>query len=61
MVSEAANVYLGTKPQAKRIMKDLGRRKANWLRSAAKDMARTMEHEWQEYRKSKTVRFQSKS
>jgi Uncharacterized protein conserved in bacteria (DUF2252) len=49
---EAANVHLGTKPQAKRIMKDLGRRKANWLRSAAKDMARTMEHEWQEYRKS---------
>jgi hypothetical protein len=52
MGSEAANVHLGTSGAAKRIAKDLRRRKSNWLRSAAKETAKTMEHEWKEYRKS---------
>ena len=52
MGSEAANVHLGTSGAAKRIVKDLRRRKSNWLRSAAKEMAKTMEREWKEYRKS---------
>jgi Uncharacterized protein conserved in bacteria (DUF2252) len=52
MGSEAANVHLGNGRQVKRIIKDLHRRKSNWLRSAAKDMAKTMEREWKEYRKS---------
>ena len=52
MGSEAANVHLGSHRQAKRTLKDLRRRKANWLRSAAKDMANTFERECKEYRKS---------
>lgn len=52
MGSEAANVHVGTSGAAKRIVKDLRRRKSNWLRSAAKEMAKTMEREWKEYRKS---------
>jgi hypothetical protein len=52
MGSEAANVHLGSGRQAKRIVNDLRRRKANWLRTAAKDMAKTIEGEWKEFRKS---------
>jgi hypothetical protein len=43
------NVHLGRERQAKNILKDLRRWKANWLRSAAKDMAKAMEREWKEY------------
>jgi hypothetical protein len=50
MGSEAANVHLGTKRQVKHILKDLRRRKANWLRSAAKDMAKVVKRDWKEYR-----------
>ena len=49
MGSEAANVHLGRERQTKNILKDLRRRKANWLRSAAKDMAKATEREWKEY------------
>jgi hypothetical protein len=52
MGAEAGNVHLGSKGQAKKILKDLHRRKWNWLRGAAKDMAKAMEREWQEYRKA---------
>jgi uncharacterized protein (DUF2252 family) len=52
MGSEAANVHLGTRGQARKIVKDLRGRKSKWLRSAAKDMAKTLEREWEEYRKS---------
>jgi uncharacterized protein (DUF2252 family) len=51
MGSEAANIHLGSSRPAK-IVKDLRGRKSNWLRSAAKAMAKTMEQEWKEYRKS---------
>ena len=49
MGSEAANVHLGRERQTKNILKDLRRRKANWLRSAAKDMAKAMERDWKDY------------
>jgi len=49
MASEAANVHLGTKRQAKNILRDLRGRKANWLRLAAKDMAKATMQEWKEY------------
>ncbi|HXN24189.1 MAG TPA: DUF2252 family protein [Candidatus Dormibacteraeota bacterium] len=52
MGSEAANVHLGTKAQTKKILKDLRARKPQWLRNAAKDIAKTIEREWKEYRKS---------
>ena len=51
MGSEAANVHLGTARQVKNILKDLRRRKSNWLRSAAKYMAKVIEQEWKDYKK----------
>jgi hypothetical protein len=36
---EAANVHLGSRPQIKRVLADLHRRKAKWLRVPAKAMA----------------------
>lgn len=50
MGAEAANVHLGTRRQAKSILADLRSRRANWLRAAGKEMARTIENEWEEYR-----------
>jgi Uncharacterized protein conserved in bacteria (DUF2252) len=52
MGSEAANVHLGSRRQVKSILNDLHRRKPNWLRSAAKHMAKAIEKEWKDYRKS---------
>jgi hypothetical protein len=52
MGSESANVHLGTKSQVHNILKDLENRKLNWLQDAAKRMARAVEKEWKEYRKS---------
>src|SRR5450631_2960414 len=39
MGSEIANVHLGTKGQTTRILNDLQKRKSNWLRDAAAQMA----------------------
>lgn len=52
MGSEAANVHLGTKGQATRILNDLKKRKSNWLRDAAARMAHAVEKDWKHYRKS---------
>jgi hypothetical protein len=49
MGSEAANVHLGSKRQIADILKDLQRRKSNWLRSAASDMAKAMENDWKKF------------
>jgi hypothetical protein len=49
MGTEAANVHSGNKNSVKSILKDLGKRKPNWLRSAAKDMAKAMEHDWKKF------------
>ena len=51
MGSEAANVHLGAKRQVHNILKDLQNRKSNWLRDAAKRMARAVEKEWKEFRR----------
>ena len=52
MGCEAANVHLGSKRAVRHILKDLRRRKGNWLRSAGKKMAKAVEGEWKEYAKS---------
>jgi len=52
MGSEAANVHLGTKRQTKNILKHLRRMKPDWLRSAAKSMAKALEQDWKHYKKS---------
>ena len=49
MGQETANVHLGTKKQIKRILRDLSRRKPNWLRRAGKKMAKAVEKDWREY------------
>ena len=49
MGREAANVHLGTKKQVKQILRDLSRRKPNWLRRAGKKMAKAIEKDWREY------------
>jgi hypothetical protein len=52
MGSEAANIHLGSKRQVANILRDLRRRKSDWLRSAARDMAKTIEGDWKKYRDS---------
>ena len=51
MGKEAANVHLGTPRQVKRVLKDLHRREKNWLRCAAKEMAKAIEKEWKQYKR----------
>lgn len=52
MGAEAANVHLGSTRQVKNILKDLHRRKPDWLRSAGKDMANAIEKDWKKYRQA---------
>jgi hypothetical protein len=52
MGTEVANVHLGSKRVVNRILQDLRRRKACWLRSAAKEMAKVTERDWKRYAKS---------
>ena len=52
MGTEAANVHLVSRRVVDRILQDLRRRKAGWLRSAAKEMAKVTERDWKKYTKS---------
>jgi hypothetical protein len=52
MGSEAANVHLGTKGDAKQIVNDLKRTKARWLQDAAVRMAKILQKDWNRYRKN---------
>lgn len=51
MGSETANVHLGSKGQANKILKDLKGRKRSWLHDAAVRMAKVLEKDWKCYRK----------
>ncbi len=51
MGSEVANIHLGSRQRIKTRVQDLNHRKADWLRSAAKVMARTVEKDWKQYRR----------
>ncbi len=50
MGSETANVHLGSRGQSKKVLRDLHKRKASWLRAAAKDMAKCVERDWKDYK-----------
>jgi hypothetical protein len=50
MGREAANVHLGSKPLAKKILKHIGELESSWLYSTAKGMARALTNDWKEYR-----------
>jgi hypothetical protein len=52
MGTETANVHLATRRQRARIIADLRRRPAGWLRDAAKTMAKAVEQDWKELRRS---------
>jgi len=52
MGAEAANVHLGSKRQIPKVLKDLQKKKANWLRDAAAAMAKAVEKDWDRYRES---------
>jgi hypothetical protein len=50
---EAGNVHLGSKRSVKPVQYDLRKRRANWLRVAAKEMARVVSKDWKEWRDEK--------
>jgi hypothetical protein len=52
MGTEAANVHLGSGRQIRAVLADLQRRRANWLRQAAKAMADVTRHEWKVFRRA---------
>lgn len=51
MGTEIANVHLARPTNRKTVLKDLRRRKADWMSNAAKKMAKTFIAEWKGYRK----------
>lgn len=50
MGRETANIHLGTEEKRRAILKDMRRRKGNWLQTAAQAMADAMEKDWQVWR-----------
>jgi hypothetical protein len=50
MAWETANVHLGTKGAASRIMSDLQRRPGKWLRSATRNMVKMILKDWKEWK-----------
>jgi hypothetical protein len=50
MGCDVANVHLGSRSQIRRVLNDLRGRKANWLRLAAKDMAKVTRRDWKDFR-----------
>ncbi len=50
MGRETANIHLGTEEKRRAILKDLRRRKGNWLLAAAQAMADAMEKDWRVWR-----------
>jgi uncharacterized protein DUF2252 len=52
---ETANLHLATSGQRKNVLRDLTKRKADWLLEAAKAMAIATEQEWLNFRSSRFV------
>ena len=50
MGKETANIHVGTEEKRRAILKDLRRRKGNWLADAAQAMADAIEKDWREWR-----------
>jgi uncharacterized protein DUF2252 len=48
---EAANIHLATKRSIKAVQRDLRRRPANWLHSAAREMSKSIVKDWKDWRK----------
>jgi len=52
MAQEVANVHLVSRATYPQIIKDRHARPANWLKVAAKDMAKITERDWKAYASS---------
>jgi hypothetical protein len=52
MAVEAANVHLGSARSPKRILEDLDKRPAKWLRSAVKDMSDVLIKDWKKWKQA---------
>jgi hypothetical protein len=50
---ETANIHLGSRNRVASINRDLARRKASWLRDAAKAMIKATTRDWKEWRNSR--------
>ena len=48
---EAANIHLGSRHAAHRVQRDLKKRRAGWLRVAAKEMCEAVNRDWKHWRK----------
>jgi uncharacterized protein (DUF2252 family) len=48
---ETANIHLGTAERVPAILKDLGRRPANWLHELSRQMTKSIQADWDEWRK----------
>ena len=48
---ETANIHLGSRERCKNVRNDLDKRKAKWLRNSAREMARTVHKEWEQWKK----------
>jgi hypothetical protein len=55
MGREIANIHAGTEEKRRSILKDLRKRKANWLAKAAQDMAETVDKDWRDWRGRRQV------
>ncbi len=49
---ETANIHLGSERQREKILKDLTRRKGNWLMRASEAMLRVLEKDWRTWKKA---------
>ena len=49
---ETGNIHLGSERQREKILKDLRRRKGDWLIRAAETMARVVEKDWRIWKES---------
>jgi hypothetical protein len=58
---ETANVHLGTRRAAKRILQDLGKRSSDWLHEAATAMVKATTKDWREWRADSTRRAAPKA
>ena len=57
---ETANIHLGSRDKGKAVRKDLEKRKAKWLREAARDMAIAVHEDWEDWTKEYAAKEKGK-
>jgi hypothetical protein len=61
MGRETANIHAGTEEKRRDVLKDLRRRKGNWLGKAAQAMAEKLDKDWSDWRERRRNRTSSKT